>query len=543
MDLTPVPELMPVRMLEEYVWCPRFTYLSWAEGFTGENEATTEGKALHKRVDIPAEFDLPNGRTVRTAWTLSSPTLGLIGRADRVEFDGDEAILVEFKRGRPKNGPMPLWDPELVQVTAFLFLLVENGVRVRGAEVFFGETRRRVEIPIEPASVAAVPSIVAEARDVLSRPVPPPPLEDSPKCGHCVLASVCCPDELTTLRRPDRPVRRIIPQESNARPLYVTEYGSKVGREGERLTLSIRGERTADARLIDVSSVVLVGNASMSPQALRACLSDGIPIAHLSSGGWLNGLTAPPHGGFVELRRRQFARMDHPWVEVAGRMISGKILNSRTVLRRNGRGVDPNAISELKRLAARAESADDPGSLLGIEGGAARIYFSQFDRMLKHEGSEFDFTKRTRRPPEDRVNALLSYCYGLLVKDCTVALQAVGFEPAVGVFHRSRFGRPALALDLAEEFRPIVAESVVITLINTQEVSPKDFIVASPGVTLRADARRTVMRAYERRLQAQCLHPTFGYRVTYRRALEVQARLLAAVFLEEAAEYVAFTTR
>jgi CRISP-associated protein Cas1 len=542
-QLAPVPDLMPVRMLNEYVWCPRFTYLSWAEGFTGENENTVEGTQLHRRVDVAAEFDLPNGRTVRTAWTLGSQTLGLIGRADRVEFEGGEAILVEFKRGKPKEGEMPLWDPELVQVTAFLLLLAEAGHRVRGAEVFFGETRRRVPVPIDPASVARVPEIVAEARRVLADPLPPPPLVDSPKCGYCVLAPICLPDEITRIREPDRPTKRVIPQISNSHPLYVTEAGSKVGREDKRLTLTVRGEKVTDVRLIDVSSVVLTGNSSMSAQATRACLTEGVPVLHVSAGGWLNGYTAPTHGGFVELRRRQYLAMDAGFLGVARRMISGKIQNGRTLLRRNGQSVAPEALAEMKRLAVRAEQAADSQSLLGIEGGAARIYFSQFNSMLKYDGDEFDFTKRTRRPPEDRINALLSYCYGLLVKDCVVALHAVGFDPAVGVFHRPRFGRPAMALDLAEEFRPIIAESVVITLINNQEVSAADFVSASPSVALRADARRSVIKAFERRMTAECLHPVFGYRVSYRRALEVQARLIAAVFLEEAPEYIPFTTR
>jgi CRISP-associated protein Cas1 len=538
-----VPELMPVRMLNEYVWCPRFTYLSWAEGFDGDNEATIEGKQLHRRVDVPMEFDTPAGRRVKTAWTLSSETLGLIGRADRVEFEDDEAIVVEFKRGHPKEGDMPLWEPELVQVTAFLFLLAEAGHRVKGAEVFFGETRRRVPIPIDPASVARIPEIVAEAREVLAQPIPPPPLEDSPKCGHCVLASICLPDEITRIRNPTRPIRRVIPHVDNAHPLYVTDYGSKVGVQDKRFSLSIRGEHQNDVRAIDVSSIVLTGNASITPQAVRTALADRIPIVHVSAGGWLNGTTVPPHGGFVELRRKQFNQYDEGWLNVSRRMISGKIQNSRTLLRRNGKDVSGDALSEMKRLAVRADNAPDAPTLLGIEGGAARIYFSQFNRMLKHHTDEFDFTKRTRRPPEDRINALLSYCYGLLVKDCVVALHAVGFDPAVGVFHRPRFGRPALALALAEEFRPIVAESVVLTLVNTQEVAANDFVIAAPGVSMRAETRKTVIRAYERRILSECLHPTFGYRVTYRRALEVQARLLAAVFLEEAPEYIPFTTR
>jgi CRISP-associated protein Cas1 len=542
-ELRDVPELMPVRMLNEFVWCPRFTYLSWAEGFTGENEATSEGKDLHRRVDVPAEFETPNGRSVRTAWTLSSPDLGLIGRADRVEFEDDQAVLVEFKRGKPKSEEIPLWEPEQVQVTAFLFLLVANGHRVKGAEVFFAETRRRVSIPVSPEEVNRIPELVEEARRVLAEPVPPPPLVDSPKCGHCVLASICLPDEITRIRNAEHPPKRVIPHETNARPLYVSEYGSRVGREGGRFTLSVRGQESSSVRIIDVSSIVLIGNSTISAQATRAALAEDLPIVHLSAGGWLNGFTAPPHGGFVELRKRQYLQMDEPILPIARRMVSGKIQNARTLLRRNGRLVSPDALAELKRLAARAETATDPAALLGIEGGAARIYFSQFSTMLKHQTAEFDFTKRTRRPPEDRINALLSYCYGLLVKDCVVALHSVGFDPAVGVFHRPRFGRPALALDLAEEFRTLIAESVVITLVNTQEIQATDFVVTTPGVSMKPKARQTVLRAYERRILSESLHPVFGYRVTYRRALEVQARLLAAVFLEEAPEYVPFTTR
>ena len=538
-----VPALMPVRMLNEYSWCPRFVHLSWGEGQRGENEYTVEGNELHKRVDVAAEFETPSGRHVRTAWTLSSESLGLIGRADRVEFEGDDAILVEFKRGKPKSLEEPLWEPELVQVTAFMLLLTEAGVAVRGAEVFFGTTRRRVAIPVDRSAMDRVVELRAEVEEVLANPVPPPPLVDSPKCGWCVMASICMPDEIGMLRRAAPPSKRIIPFIDNAVPLYLTEPGSILAKEGMRLSISVKGIRTADVRLIDVSSVALFGNASITAPALRSLLAEEIPVVHLSAGGWLNGMTTPPHSGFVELRRRQYSADSSMKLGLAREMISGKILNGRTMLRRNGRDLSPGVLDEMKRLAVRATTATDEASLLGIEGGAARIYFSQFSQMLKHQREVFDFLRRSRRPPVDPINALLSYCYSLVVKDCVVAAHMVGFDPGVGVLHHPRFGRPALALDIAEEFRPLLAESTVIGLINTLEVSESSFIVAGGGVSLTPEGRRTVLRAYERRLTSSVLHPHFGYRLTYRRALEVQCRLVAAVVMGEVENYVPFTTR
>jgi CRISP-associated protein Cas1 len=155
----------------------------------------------------------------------------------------------------------------------------------------------------------------------------------------------------------------------------------------------------------------------------------------------------------------------------------------------------------------------------------------------------FSFEHRNRRPPRDPVNCLLSYVYGLLVKELTVTLNGIGFDPYLGFYHRPRFGRPALALDIAEEFRPIVGDSVVLTLINNGEVAPSDFVVRAAGVALTPAGRKSVIGAYERRMQQEIKHPLFGYTVSYRRILEVQGRLLAAFMLGEVPEYVAFTTR
>ncbi len=173
---------------------------------------------------------------------------------------------------------------------------------------------------------------------------------------------------------------------------------------------------------------------------------------------------------------------------------------------------------------------------------AAKEYFAGFAKLL-NGGEPFNIEGRNRRPPRDPVNALLSFVYALLVKEWTLALYAAGFDPLLGFYHRPRYGRPSLALDLTEEFRPLVADSTVLTLVNNGEVTPASFIRRAGAVALTDAGRRAVIAAFERRMDTRVTHPIFGYRISYRRVLEVQARLLGRVLLGEIAEYPNFCTR
>ena len=215
----------------------------------------------------------------------------------------------------------------------------------------------------------------------------------------------------------------------------------------------------------------------------------------------------------VELRRLQFRAAESPAasIKLANAFIATKIRNCRTFLRRNAEDVPVQAIDMLRRLADDAETCDAAESLLGIEGTAARVYFEHFPRLFKRPDQDgnlaFDFDGRNRRPPRDPVNALLSLAYSLLAKDLTVVLQAVGFDPFLGFFHRPRYGRPALALDLMEEFRPLVADSVVLTVVNTGVVQRDDFVGRAGAVSLSDSARGRFLRAYERRMDELVTHP------------------------------------
>lgn len=545
-QIAEVPPYVPARMVNEFVYCPRFFHLAWSSGERGENELTAEGKWSHRRVDRPTgKVDPGLGDRTATSVLVSSDRLGVIANVDIVEMRDGAVIPVELKRGRARDSEHPVWDPERIQIAVSALVLRDNGYDVPHAEVRFTESTQRARLELTDDLIDRTHEVLRRLREVARDPLPPPPLVGSPKCPACVMNSACLPDEHHSLSSPGGPPpRRLVPHESAAAPLYVSEAGTRVGIDGQQLMVRRERELIASARLIDVSQVAIFGNVQISTQAMRELFFREIPIMYFSGNGWFQGVAHGLPARNVELRRRQVLVDENTALAIARQMVAGKILNSRVLLRRNSRVDVTEAVAELKRVSRFVPMSESFDRLLGLEGGAARIYFSRFGTMIRSElAVRFAFDKRTRRPPADPVNCLLSFEYGLLVKDCTATLLSVGFDPYVGVYHRPRFGRPALALDLAEEFRPLIADSTVLTVINNGEVDASSFTERAGGVGLTSSGRRSVMVAYERRITTEIKHPTFGYRVTYRRSIEVQARLLAATLLEEFDAYRPMVTR
>lgn len=545
-DAVDVPQYVPARMVNEFCYCPRLFYLEWVQSRFQANADTAEGAYRHRRVDrqggrVPPPGDVDDLRRA-TSVTVGSDQLGLIAVIDLLELDDGAVIPVDIKKGRPPaNGPA--WEPEMVQLCVQGLLLREHGYRCDHGVISYSETRERRTVPFDDALVARTLDAVAQLRKVAARDRPPPPLVDSPKCPRCSLVGICLPDETNVLaERIEGPPRRLVPSASAARPLYVTEQGAYLGLRDGRVEVTRKGETLGSIRLIDVSQANVTGNAQVSTQLLRECFRREVPVLWFSYGGWFCGLAEGLPSKHVELRRRQAGIAHQAGLPVARRFVEGKVRNARTLLMRNTRDRHATTLASLKQLSDDARHAPNLAALLGTEGAAARLYFGQFSTMLRDD-RDFDFEHRNRRPPRDPVNCLLSYLYALLVKDLTAVCYGVGFDPYLGFFHRPRFGRPALALDLAEEFRPLVADSVVVNLINNGEVQPPNFIVRAGGVALTPEGRKIVIAAYERRLDIEATHPIFDYRVSYRRLFEVQARLLAAYLLKEVPEYVPFMTR
>jgi CRISPR-associated protein Cas1 len=345
-----------------------------------------------------------------------------------------------------------------------------------------------------------------------------------------------------------KPVRRLIPTNDDALPMYVQEQGSTVGKIGDELRISSKKVVLKSVRIMDVSQLILLGNAQATEQTLRELCYRGIPICHMSYGGWFYGITTGMTHKNVELRQKQFsvAGNSNASLELAKKFVESKIINCRTILRRNYKDIPGSALKRLADLADEALKARNSGELLGIEGTAARVYFMHFKGMLKPESARklaFDFNERNRRPPRDPINALLSFVYSMMAKDFTVTLLSVGFDPYMGFYHVPKYGRPALSLDMMEEFRPIIGDSVVIGLLNNEQIKEEDFIKRAGSCALTDKARKEVILAYEKRLDSLIRHPIFKYEISYRRVLEVQARLLGRVLTGEIDGYTAFTTR
>jgi CRISPR-associated endonuclease Cas1/CRISPR-associated protein Cas4 len=559
----PFPELagdmplLPARMLNEHQYCPRLAYLEWVQGEWAESADTVEGRRVHRRVDrasgeLPAPEDIDaETRFHARSITLSSNRLGLIAKMDLIEAEDGAVVPVDYKRGKRPHVPKGAYDPERVQLCAQGMILEEHGYRCDEGVLYFAESKERVRVPFDAELRALTQNAIDGMRLVAVGGQIPPPLVDSPKCPRCSLVAICLPDEVNFFKREEAPPRPLAVQKDDALPVYVQAQHAKVAKSGETLEISIDDQKVQTVRLGEVSQLVLWGNVYVTTPTLHELMAREVTISWHSHGGWFLGHTIGTGHKNVEVRTAQYrASFDAAHcLRLSRGFVVAKIQNARTLLRRNWKaGEAPEALLDTFRqdidLARRAKGLPE---LLGAEGNGAARYFREFRNMLSRpDGSAelpFDFTKRNRRPPSDPVNALLSLAYTLLVRAWTVTLSAVGFDPYRGFYHQPRYGRPALALDLMEPFRPLVADSAVILAINNGEVKPTDFIAAAGSVALNADGRKRFIAAFERRLSQEVTHPQFGYRIAYRRLFELQARLLARHLLGELEDYPNFVTR
>ncbi len=544
-------------MLNEFAYCPRLMYLEWVDRVFVDSADTVEGRFVHRRVDdehgdLAVATDGAADMAARSI-TLSDEALGLIARMDVVEARDGLVAPVEYKRGEPPDNPERSWEPERVQLCAQALILRQNGYRCELGIIYYAGSRQRVEVPITETLVARTKELLAALRETASRASPPPPLLHSPKCPRCSLVGICLPDEVGLLtvaperqeRVRRRDVRLLFAERPDARPLYVTEQGAYVGVSGERLVVRAQKQVLADVRLIDVSLLAVFGSVQVSTQALQELAGRDCPVLFFSHGGYFYGFAHGMPAAGVRLRTQQFTVGADVALALARAIVRTKLLNQRTLLRRNGRNLPEQVVPQLRALAGAALRARTRQALLGIEGAGSSVYFRHFSAMLSTEDDAgmFSFESRNRRPPRDPVNALLSFGYALLLKDLAVTAFAVGLDPYIGVYHQPGRGRPALALDLMEEFRPILVDSTVVNVINRGILTSRDFVSRAGAVALTPDGRRRFVQSYEQRLETLVQHPLFKYQVSYRRALELQLRLFARALTGELPRYIGFLSR
>ena len=558
--------LVPARMVNEFVYCPRLAYLMWGQAEWAETGDTVDGRRVHTRVDrankpLPEPGALEDGdtRIVSRSLTLSSEKLRLIARIDLAEAEDGVVTPVDYKRGKRPHIAQGAYEPERIQVCLQALLLEEHGYRVEEGAIWYAGSRERVRIVLDDELRTAAQEAVSRLRLTVAHGRIPPPLRDSPKCPRCALVSICLPDEMRSLGGSNLAPRPIAIGADEALPLIVQSQRARIAKEGETLKIADEEKGDTKVRLNDVSDVALFGNVSITTPALTTLMDRGIPVAFHSHGGWFRGVAHGLGHRNVEVRTAQYRRsFDAGYcLDFARNLVAAKIVNQRTIVRRNWRGDRESRKAVLDRLNAARRStrvAASTNALLGLEGDSAATYFRAFAVLLSPPGTgklsgesedlaPFRFDARNRRPPTDPVNAMLSLAYAMLTRHVTVALATVGLDPYRGFFHAPRYGKPALALDIMEPFRSIVADSVVLSAVNTGEVSAGDFVTAPTGTSLTSAGRRRFVGAFERRLSQNTTHPLFGYQLSMRRLLLLQARLLCRHLLGELTDYPHYLPR
>ena len=538
----------------------------WAQSEWTETADTVDGRRVHTRADRP-NAPLPtqeileekDDKIVSRSLTLSSVSLGVIAKIDVAEAEDGIVTPVDYKRGKRPHIAHGAYEPERIQVCLQALLLEEHGYRVEEGAIWYAESRERVRIELDDELRLSARQAVSQLRLTISHNRIPPPLKDSPKCPRCALVSICLPDEMSSLSGSNLAPRPIAVGLDEALPLIVQSHRARISKKGETIVIAEEEKKDKSVRINEISDVAVFGNVSITTPALSTLMDREIPVAFHSYGGWFRGLTHGTGHRNVEVRTAQFRYSfdDALCLRFAQEIVAAKIVNQRTILRRNWRDGKEGRMAVLEHLKIARKSVNEATSmktLLGIEGTAAGYYFRAFAKLLTppnhgHNPEDsnpigpFHFEQRNRRPPKDPVNAMLSLAYAMLTRHLTVALSTVGLDPYRGFFHAPGFGKPALALDVMEPFRPLVADSVVLSVINTGEITALDFVKGHTGTALTTTGRRNFVKAFERRLSQETTHPLFGYRLSMRRLILLQSRLLCRHLLGEIPTYPHYLPR
>ncbi|MXV75345.1 CRISPR-associated endonuclease Cas1 [Candidatus Poribacteria bacterium] len=540
---------IPLSQINTYVFCPRRFYYESIEGHQVVNAHVEEGKIKHEHVHTAVTDRKKGEKTISRRQYLASDTLGISGYTDLVEEKEGVPYPVEFKKAGIGN-----WLNDQVQLCLQGLLLEEKtGISIPHGYIFYIGSKRRRKVPFDKELRQTTRQYIAEARALLDSRKIPKPVHDN-RCNGCSVRPICLPDEVAYLHELDERPKRIKPALGIDNVLYVDEPGCAIKKTGERILVAKENEIIRDIPIIHLGQVVISGNVNLTTPAMQTLLHEGIPVVFLSGYGRYHGALTPQVSRNSLLRSAQHKVTNSPdaCLDLSKAFVRGKVANMRTMLQRRKWQSEDSTDSVLEPLLAnikamqamekRIDKATEFSELLGIEGNASAAYFGAFNFMLKSEMG-FDFQRRSRRPPADATNALLSFAYSLLTADLMSAIQTVGLDPYIGFFHQLKYGKPCLALDLMEEFRPIIADSVVITLINNRRIKIDDFTQSHGGWYLKEHRRKVFYAAYETRKNETITHPLFKYKLTFRRAIELQVRLLAKCLTGEIDQYTPLMIR
>jgi CRISPR-associated protein Cas1 len=528
-----------VSALHAFAYCPRLFYLEEVEELYTQDAAVFAGRRLH------AELEKQENEEWEELF-LESEELGLRGRVDALRTRDRQTIPYEHKRGRShrdeKNKPQA-WESDKLQILAYACLIESAlGIPILEGRIRYHADNVLVHVPLTDEGRTIVREAIQKARDLRTSTHRPPVIDNERMCARCSLAPVCLPEEARLAHNRELQPMRLFPKDDERQVIHVLEPGTAVGRTGEQLKLTRRGQSAETVPVQQVGQLVLHSFSQISTQALHFCVSRGIGVHFVSGGGRYIG-SFDTRQGSIQRRIHQYEALSNPdfCLNLARKLVACRGQGQRKFLMRGQRGMKVvsaklnQAIAQMKAVLKQVPKTQSLDSLLGFEGNLAALYFGALPCLIV-EGvpPELRFDHRNRRPPKDRFNALLSFGYALLLKDVMNAILTVGLEPALGFYHQPRSQASPLSLDLLEIFRvPLVDMPVMASINKGQWNKDADFEVRGEQVWLSDSGRRKLVSLYERRKEESWKHPVTGYSLTYRRLLELEVRLLEKEWMGE----------
>ena len=551
-------EPLRIMALHALAYCPRLFYLEEVEEIRVADERVYAGRALHELV-APDPRDHSDGQLM-TQVELTAEKLGLTGKIDCLCRRNGELIPYEHKRGRSQriNGKPTAWPSDAIQVAAYGLMLEEaRGIHVTEGRVRYHAENLTAIVPLDDAMRQTVLDMIAEGRRLRDSTERPPITPHEKRCVRCSLAPVCLPEEERLVRDSTHKTLRLFPADRQRSTLHVLTAGTKIGKSGETFVLTSAEGASRKVPVTDVDGFVIDGFSQISTQALQLCATHDIAVHWLNASGFYMGSFSTGTGP-VQRRIRQYEalRDDSIRLRLTRILVRSKIEQTLRYILRCTRGESEEgmrrptievrkAVIQIRSIMRELDKAENVDVLRGLEGAVAKEYFGLIPLLLKPGiPTEMIPQGRSRRPPKDRFNAVLSYLYSLLYTSVLQSILTVGLEPAFGFFHTPRSSTPPLTLDLMELFRLILCDMPLIGSINRMQWNrTTDFDIAGERVWLSREGKRKAVELYERRLQDRWKHPVIGYSLSYARLIELEARLLEKEWTGEPGLFAKFRIR
>lgn len=539
-----IESLLAVHGLHALAYCERLFYLENVEYLRVADAAVFAGRRLHAEIEKEEDGD------EWVNFTIQNERLGLQGKVDCVRRRDGKLIPYEHKKGYSaraagSNGAAA-WPSDRLQIIAYAVLVEEHSQKpVVEGRIRYHADNVMVKVPIDTSAREELITAIARARELQNSIDRPPVTTNERLCVRCSLAPVCLPEEARLpnklLEQPTHKPLRLFPADDDRQILHVIAQGAKVGRKGDRLEVSAPDEAPKLHPIQEVGQVVLHGFSQITTQALRLCAQEEIGVHWLTTGGQYIGSLSTGEGS-VQRRIRQYKALTNPefCLQMAIKLADARVRTQLSFLLRASRDAGRNSatliesIKGIRKLLSPLSRAENINALRGYEGSIGALYFAALpDLIVPEAGLEMRPNGRSRRPPKDRCNALLSFGYALLLKDVANAVLTVGLEPSLGFYHQPRSQAQPLVLDLMELFRVPIVDIAVIGSINRKQWVDEDFHITGQQVWLSDSGRKKLITIYEKRKSDQWKHPVIDHSLTYSRLIELEVRLLEKEWMGE----------